>query len=121
MEQTDFRPDNGLTIAIFAHILEYYGNIGVKHAIKDADGINELSVLARAIANRWTSEVEVFDGNVKDLQEAVKDLSITLDGTEKERDELVGQLAEIATAEKQTKDSKKKTTKKVANERESSK
>ena len=118
MSEFKFRPDNGLRIAVFAHILEYYGNLGIKSAIKDIKGINELGVLAKSIADKWTEEVEEFDGNVKDMKETYQELIGLSDSQEKEIAELVAKLEE---SKKPAKKASAKTPKKVADEQKANK
>ena len=93
MSEVKFRPDMGLRISIFAHILEYYRNVGVKSSIKNNDDINEISVLAAAIADRWCMDLEVFDSNYSDLQDALKDVSTALEEAEGDIEKLKYELA----------------------------
>jgi hypothetical protein len=108
------RPDLGLNISIFGHIMEYYGSIGLKGAMPP-ESILDRGVLAETIGNMWLERIAKFDK----VAESVKEAEIEYQEMIEDLTEQVSTLtAELESNAKPAKKAKAKATE-VANEEES--
>jgi hypothetical protein len=97
-EEKVFRPDLGLRIAIYGHLLEYKGQLKNLGNMTD-DGIVNLSVIAKSIADSWVKELAEFDDKYGELNSALSDATNYSNELEEHIKQLAEQLADAQPTE----------------------
>jgi len=64
------RPDLGLTVAVFAHITEYYGNFVRQPQMKKEEMI-DVALVAEQVANIWIQHRAEYDETDKKFNEDI--------------------------------------------------
>ena len=104
-EDIGVRPDLGLTISIFGHMMEYFGNLGLKGQMTDEVMIDK-AVLAETIGNMWLRRVQEFDKVAESVREAEDEYKSIIAEQLDEISALKESLAELQAGKKSTKKAK---------------
>ncbi len=109
---TKVRPDLGVNIAVFAHLLEYYREMGFKNLIPK-EGMIDMAIVAETIGNMWKTRIAEFDDLEKVRLQGEAALVAQISELSTERDELLDTLSKVEIVEEVVEEAPKHKSKKL--------